>query len=83
MPELGNKWPIRSLALFGSVARGEARPDSDVDLLVEFERPVCLSAFLELEKALARVVGRRVDLVSRLALKPHMGKRITQEALRL
>src|SRR6202022_3096502 len=46
MPNLQQRWPIRSLALFGSVARGDASAASDIDLLVEFERPVGLSAFI-------------------------------------
>ena len=83
LPELGHRWPIRSLAVFGSVARGEAGPASEVDVLVEFERLVGLSAFLALEEALAYVVRRPVDLVSRPALKPHLGRRVLQEAVRL
>lgn len=77
------RWPIRSLALFGSVARGEDSRASDVDILVEFERPIGLSAFLALEASLAGWVGRPVDLVSRGALKPHISRRILAEALPL
>ena len=83
LPNLRQRWPIRSLALFGSVARGEATPASDLDILVEFERPVGLSAFIALEASLAGLTGRRVDLVSRAALKPHIGRRILGEAVRL
>jgi len=76
LPELWRRWPIRSLALFGSVVRDEARAESDLDVLVEFERPVDLFAFLALEEELAGLAGRRVDLVSRASLKRYMGRRI-------
>jgi uncharacterized protein len=83
LPDLRQRWPIRSLALFGSIARDEATDASDVDLLVEFERPIDLFAFLALEEALAALAGRRVDLVSRAALKRYMGRRILEEAMPL
>ncbi len=68
LTDLRRRWPIRSLALFGSVVRDEARTESDLDLLVEFDRPIDLFAFLALEEELACLAGRRVDLVSRAAL---------------
>ncbi len=83
LPDLRQRWPIRSLDLFGSVVRGEATGASDIDILVEFERPVGLSTFIALEASLAGLTGRRVDLVSRAALKPHIGRRILGEAVRL
>lgn len=83
LPELRRRWPISSLYLFGSVARGEERAESDLDVLVEFERPITLSSFLALEEALSRLARRPVDLVSRAALKPHIGRRVLEEALRL
>lgn len=66
-----------------SRVRGEDSRASDVDILVEFERPIGLSAFLALEASLAGWVGRPVDLVSRGALKPHISRRILAEALPL
>ena len=81
LPELRLRWPIRSLALFGSVVRDEAREESDLDVLVEFDRAIDLFAFLALEEELAGLAGRRVDLVSRAALKRHMGRRILAEAV--
>ena len=83
LPNLRQRWPIRSLALFGSVVRGEARAGSDLDVLVEFERPIDLFSFLDLEEELARLTGRRIDLVTRAALKPHIGQRILAEAVPL
>ena len=83
LPGLKQRWPIGSLAIFGSVARGSASAKSDLDVLVEFERPLGLSEFLALEDALSALVDRRVDLVTRDALKPHIGSRVLEEAVRL
>jgi uncharacterized protein len=83
LPELRRRWPIRSLAVFGSVARDEAGPASDLDILVEFSEPIGLSAFLGLEEALTGMTGRRVDLVSRAALKRHIARRVLREAIPL
>ncbi|MBM4284401.1 MAG: nucleotidyltransferase family protein [Deltaproteobacteria bacterium] len=71
---------VKSLKIFGSAARGEAGPDSDIDLLVEFSRPVGLFAFLRLRRRLAELLGRRVDLVTPQALKPQLRRRILDEA---
>ena len=79
LPDLRRRWPIGSLALFGSVVRDEATAESDLDLLVEVDKPIDLFAFLALAEELAGLAGRRVDLVSRAALKRHMGQRILAE----
>ena len=81
LPELRRDWPVRSLALFGSVARDEASPASDLDILVEFEAPVGLSDFLALEDKLSALTDRRVELVSRRALKPFIGRHVLREAV--
>ena len=73
---------VRSLDLFGSVARGEARADSDVDLLVEFDRPIGLFHFFLVQQRLEAILGARVDLVMRDALKPQLRERILAEAVR-
>jgi predicted nucleotidyltransferase len=83
LPGLKRRWPIRSLAVFGSVARGEASAASDVDLLVDFARPLSLSEFLALEHALSALVERQVDLVTHAALKPCIGRRVLDEAVGL
>jgi predicted nucleotidyltransferase len=80
---LRQRWPIRSLALFGSVMRDDASTDSDLDVLVEFDRPTYLFAFLALEETLATLAGRRVDLISRSALKRHVGQSILAEVVPL
>jgi len=72
---------VRSLALFGSVVRGEATSDSDVDILVEFSKPVGLFAFLEVKERLEHLLGHRVDLVTRNALHPRLRDSILKEAV--
>jgi len=72
---------IKSLALFGSVARDQARPDSDVDLLVEFDRLVGLRGFMDCRFELEAILGRPVDLVMRSALKPSRRAAVEAEAV--
>jgi hypothetical protein len=74
---------VKSLALFGSVARDEARPDSDVDLLVEFERPTGYFGLVRLQLCLEQLLGRTVDLGTPGALRPAMRRRIDEEAVRV
>jgi len=73
---------VRSLDLFGSVARDEASADSDVDLLVEFDRPIGLFHFFRVQRRLEELLGARVDLVMRDAVKPQLRERIFAEAIR-
>ena len=70
---------VKSLALFGSVVRGEAKPDSDIDILVEFYKPIGLFSFIRLKHRLSEILGRQVDLVTREALKPQLREHILQE----
>lgn len=79
--ELARKFGVKELAIFGSYARGEATPESDLDLLVEFTEPPGLFRFLELERYLSELLEERVELVSRQALKPHIGQRILRETI--
>jgi predicted nucleotidyltransferase len=71
---------VKSLKLFGSVVRGEAGPGSDIDILVEFSRPVGLLAFLGLKHRLSELLGRPVDLVTPDALKSPLRDGILHEA---
>jgi len=72
---------VARLSLFGSFARDEGREDSDVDLLVEFGRPVGLFEFLRLQRELAARLGRPVELVTHAALKSQLRDRILGEAV--
>jgi len=72
---------VERLALFGSVLRGEARPDSDVDLLVQFSPDAkTFDHFLALSELLEERLGRHVELVTTEALSPFLGPRIVAEA---
>lgn len=73
---------VRSLLLFGSVARDEARPDSDVDLIVEFERPVGLFALSGLKFDLEEWLKTKVDLVTLDSIPRPSREGILSEALR-
>jgi predicted nucleotidyltransferase len=72
---------VKSLALFGSTARGDARPGSDVDLLVEFSRPVGLFEFVRLQRALEQILNCGVDLATPDALRESMKDDILKEAV--
>jgi hypothetical protein len=74
---------VRALHLFGSAARDELRPDSDVDVLVELDRPATLEGFMALKELLEDRLGRRVDLVTRNALRPRLLARIAGELRRV
>ncbi len=69
----------RRIALFGSFVRGEAGPDSDVDLIVEFEKPTGFLALVRLERELSEMLGRKVDLLTENAISPHLRDRILNE----
>lgn len=67
-PVLLKDYPIKHLALFGSISRQEDNKDSDVDIMVEFERPVGME-FIHLCYELEKILDRKVDLVSRNGIK--------------
>jgi len=71
------------LAVFGSVARGEARQDSDIDLLVESPEGTSSFGFIRFKELLERVLGRQIDLVDYGGLKPKLDDDIRREAVLL
>ncbi|MBC8277304.1 MAG: nucleotidyltransferase family protein [FCB group bacterium] len=79
LPELRKKYPIKSIGLFGSYVRGEQKKRSDVDILVDFDETISLFKFVDLETELSDILGRKVDLVMKSALKPKIGERILEE----
>jgi uncharacterized protein len=84
LPELRDRYGVISLGVFGSYVRGEQTPDSDLDLLVEFDhRPLTLLQFIALEYELSDELQIKVDLVEKSVLKPKIGERILQEVLPL
>ncbi len=76
------KFGVHSISLFGSVARNQARKYSDIDLLVDFERPIGLFEFARLKMYLEELLGRKVDLVTPEALRKELRENILQEAIR-
>ena len=81
LPKLEQGYGIRSLGVFGSIVRGEQQIRSDVDILVDFTRPPTFFEFIELEDRLTELLGAKVDLVMRTALKPRIGARIRAEVV--
>ena len=79
--DLRAKYGVREIGIFGSYVREEHKDTSDVDILVDFERPVGLLLFTGLKNHLSDVLGAEVDLVMKKALKPRIGKRILEEVV--
>jgi uncharacterized protein len=72
------------LSLFGSTARGEARPDSDIDLLAAFDdaRPLSLLDVIRIENQISDLLGHAVDLIEEGTLKPRVRQSVDREAMR-
>ena len=81
--ELYERYHVESLSIFGSVSRGTARPDSDIDILVRYQTTPGLFEFLSLKQYLESIVGRSVDLVTEGSLKKQLKNGILQEAIRV
>jgi predicted nucleotidyltransferase len=81
--ETAATYGVRAAYLFGSHARDQARPSSDVDLCIEFDGPTTMLGFMGLKDALERRLGVRVDLVTRRALHPRLKHEIESEWIRV
>lgn len=81
LPELKKKYPIKYIGVFGSYVRGEQNSSSDLDILVEFNGSITLFGYAKLENELSDELGVKVDLVSKTALKPRIGKHILSEVV--
>jgi uncharacterized protein len=77
--ELSDSFAVKSLALFGSVVRDEANPTSDIDLLVEFDRPVGLFGLFALQDRLEEIFGCKIDLGTPNSLKPRLRASVLSE----
>jgi predicted nucleotidyltransferase len=82
LAEVCRRYGVKELSLFGSGARGELRPDSDVDIMVEFDpgAHIGLIGFESLAEELESLAGRRVDLVTRRGLKPWVRPAVLRDA---
>jgi hypothetical protein len=84
-PYLAAKYGVTEIGLFGSYVRGEQRLDSDLDVLIELERPprISLMGLVELEDYLSDLLGLKVDIAIKKNLRKRIGRRILQEAVPL
>ncbi len=81
LPEIRKKYSVSYLGVFGSYVRGEQTSESDLDVLVEFDKTPGLLKYIELEYYLSDLLGVKVDLVTRTGLKPNVGKRVLNEVV--
>ena len=79
--EISRKYSVSYLGIFGSYVRGEQEPESDLDILVEFEEAPSFFEYIRLEDYLSEILGVKVDLVMKSALKLAIGKHILEEVV--
>jgi hypothetical protein len=75
------QYGVKKIGIFGSFAKGTQKIGSDLDILIEFEKPVGFVRFMRLESKLSELSGMKVELVTKNALKPHIGQHILQEVV--
>jgi uncharacterized protein len=76
-----SRFGIKSLALFGSVARNEATQESDLDFIVDFEGVVTFDRYMDLKIFLEDLFGKKIDLAIEGSLKPRIRQKIVEEAV--
>ena len=79
--EIRQRFSVRNLSIFGSIARGESTDDSDVDVLVVFDREGSFDLFMDLKFYLEDLLGVKIDLVTDKALRPQIRRAIEQELI--
>ena len=79
--ELYQKYKIKEIGIFGSFVRGEENKESDVDIIVEFEEVPGLIKFIEIEEYLSKLLGRKVDLVRKPAIRKELKDKILKEVV--
>lgn len=82
-PKLQERYPLLSISVFGSYARGEQNEESDLDLLVELGDGMTLIDFVGLQQEIGDALGLPVDLAEKEALKPRIAPYILKEAVRV
>ncbi len=81
-PDLKKRFKVKRIGLFGSYLRNMQRSESDIDILIELSQPVGLFTLIRLEEYLKDILGsKKIDLVTKNSLKPHIGKRILNEVI--
>jgi hypothetical protein len=81
LPEITQRFRVKSLLIFGSYVQGRQKKRSDLDILVEFSEVPSFFEFLALERYLSNLLGVKVDLVMKEALRPAIGKHVLSEAV--
>ena len=79
--EVAQEYSVKTIGVFGSVARDEQTVQSDIDLLVEFSKPVGFVTFMRLENFLSERLGKHVDLVTSDSLKPLIRQDVLSEVI--
>jgi hypothetical protein len=79
--EVAKEYSVKTIGVFGSVARNEQTGKSDIDLLVEFSKPVGFVTFMRLENFLSEQLGKQVDLVTSDSLKPVIRQDVLAEVI--
>ena len=79
--EIQKNFRVKSLRIFGSTVRGENKPESDIDILVEFNGPATFDDYMDLKIFLEDILGKQIDLVTTKALKPRLRPYIEKEAI--
>ena len=82
-PFLMEKYGVKEIGVFGSYVKGKQKDKSDLDILVEFGRSIGFFEFLEMEEYLANILGVKVELVTKGALKPKIGEYILSEVVNI
>jgi hypothetical protein len=77
------QYHVAEIGVFGFYVQGQQTKRSDVDILVDFNKTISAFAYVRLKAELTALLGRKVDLVAKRALKPHIGKRILNEVVYL
>ncbi len=82
-PYLSEKYGVTEIGVFGSYVRGEQRPDSDLDILIDLKRPpyIGLMGLVDLEYYLSDALGMKVDIALKKSLRKRIGKRILEEVM--
>ena len=79
LSQIQSEYNVERIGVFGSLVRGEQTPYSDIDILVEFSGAIGMVKFIQLENSLQDLLGTKVDLVSKKALKKYIGQQILGE----
>ena len=83
LQDLKHRFHVSSLCIFGSVARGEEKPDSDLDVLVSFDGPSTFDGYMDLKFFLEDLMNRKVDLLTEKGVRPKLRAVIEKDLIRI